>query len=102
MARRKALRSVKELRFMDTATMNVDKSLAILNLTGPKVLEELGNSNAAKDYRNAMWAVTDLLFEIQKAADDMAGEPIEYADTLEEFQAAERAEKAAQEQELSN
>ncbi|MDO6691806.1 hypothetical protein Q4574_00860 [Aliiglaciecola sp. 3_MG-2023] len=93
MVRRKALKSLKELRFMDTATMNVDKSLAILNLVENKVLEELGESDTAKDYKNTMWAIKDLLFEIQEAAKDMEGDKIEYADTLEEFQAAEIAGK---------
>lgn len=93
MLKRKRIYTGTALDFHDIADKNISKSLAILNMMEPAVLEALDKTDTKDDFKKTMWAVTDLLHDIKLAGDQLLEEKPVYADTLEEYQARVKAER---------
>jgi hypothetical protein len=94
MASRKRLTTPKMIDVLDISSRNATKTLGILFMLQEQVKDQLVTEDNKKDFEAVMWTLTDLIHEIKKANDVLDGEEAIYADTLEEFLAEEKAERA--------
>jgi hypothetical protein len=94
MASRKRLVTPKILNALDISSKNATKSLGIISMLKEQIGECLETEDQNKDFEAVIWTLTDLLHEIKQAGDELDGEEAVFADTLEEYLAEEKAERA--------
>jgi hypothetical protein len=92
MASRKRLYTKKTLDALDIASTNADKVAGILNILEGQLKEYLDVDDQRQDVEAVIWTLKDLVFEIKKVNDDLNDEEMVFADTLEEFLIADKAE----------